>query len=80
MKKKERLDKYRKMNDTDLREEIKKLQLGAMKESSIWGKEKQSAHIAGRPTKGNSALKNLRREVARINTIISERRNVDGKT
>jgi len=72
----------RKLNDEELIEKKKELEFGLVKSSSNWGKEKVSKKESGMDIKGytksgskTSLKKEIRKNLARINTILNERKN-----
>jgi len=79
------------MKARDLREKTneqllqmkKELELGGIKASSSWGRDRVKKKEAGENIKGitkkgekTSLQKNIRRNIARVNTILKERENV----
>jgi len=76
-----RVQELRKKSDKELEKMLKDLKLTEMKASSVWGREKVERKEAGINVKGNakqgtktSLQKNIRRNIARIKTIMNERR------
>jgi len=73
-KRKERLRDYKLMKEEELKDKIKELEIQFMKNSSEFGKAKMSKSKGNLATYGNNLNKNFRKEIARINTIISQRK------
>lgn len=72
---------FRKMSDKELLKAKKQLEMSSIKASSVWGREKVKDKEAGINTKGiakkgekTSLQKEIRKNLARINTLITERR------
>ena len=77
----------RKKTNEELLKMKKDLEYGRVKASSVWGrdnikkKETGESNVKGYTKKGikTSLQKDIRRNIARINTILKERENVNSK-
>lgn len=74
-------EELRKYSDEELLKMKKDLEYGLMKASSVWGREKvtnkeSGANVKGHAKKGlkTSLQKEIRKNIARINTIINEKK------
>jgi len=76
----------RTLSDKKLLEMKKQLEMSRIKASSVWGRDKVKNKEAGINTKGTakkgdktSLLKDIRRNIARLNSILNERRIENSK-
>ena len=85
-KEKMKAKEMRTLSDKKLLEMKKQLEMSRIKASSVWGRDKVKNKEAGINTKGTakkgdktSLLKDIRRNIARLNSILNERRIENSK-
>jgi len=80
-KEKMKAKEMRTLSEKELLKMKKQLEMSRIKASSVWGRDKVKNKEVGIITKGiakkgdkTSLLKDIRRNIARVNTILNERR------
>jgi len=65
-------EEYRKKTKEELLKLKSELGLSLMKSRNAWSAERERARNEGRIAKGSKMIKNLKREIAKINTVLGE--------
>ena len=64
---------YRQMGEKELEEELKKLKKELMKSHGVVGMAKVKSNPSAKAKKGSSLTRRIKREIARIKTVIREK-------